>query len=310
MKQYCVPAKIGYGVVPDVLVLGNGINRCFGELDWEELLRRKQYRECEQRRLKNMPYPLRAVVETSDCVDKAVESLSDRLCSGVIEREQKELLGLYLGMDYDAILTTNYSYEAEKALCMEFSCKRGTRNKYRKSTRTGNTLDERLGLYKYNAIEYGGVVKDIWHIHGEGARPNSMVLGHYYYGKLTARIENYIGEFMRRYMFCQTKKLDFQPYSWIDYFMLGNIYMVGIGMDLSEIDLWWLINCKKNFNQKYGTGAIKWYEPNLERLDGFCKKEVAKAYGIHIKTKRVKGANGYKAYYEKLVGTVKRDMEE
>lgn len=87
---------------------------------------------------------------------------------------------------------------------------------------------------------------------------------------------------------------DFQPYSWIDYFLLGNLYIVGFGLDPGELDLWWLIKCKaRNFDDQ---GRIYWYEPSINENGNFAKKELANIY--HIKIEREKPPNEeYINYY-------------
>ena len=40
-------------------------------------------------------------------------------------------------------------------------------------------------------------------------------------------------------------RLDEPSGCWLDSFVLGNVNILGLGMDFSELDLWWLLNRKK-----------------------------------------------------------------
>jgi hypothetical protein len=73
-----------------------------------------------------------------------------------------------------------------------------------------------------------------------------------------------------------------------NFFMLGNVYIVGLGMSLSEMDLWRLINCKKrNFPDK----KVTLYKPDIQTEE----KLLAEAYGVIVITD---GNDGdYCAYY-------------
>ena len=45
----------------------------------------------------------------------------------------------------------------------------------------------------------------------------------------------------------------FTPKSWIDSFILGNVYILGFGYDFSEVDLWRLLNRNKRQNIVHGS---------------------------------------------------------
>lgn len=57
--------------------------------------------------------------------------------------------------------------------------------------------------------------------------------------------------------------------SWIDYFIMGDIYVLGFGFDFSEFDLWWLLNRK--YNEKASHGKLYFFEP--EQDEGKTEKE-------------------------------------
>ena len=97
------------------------------------------------------------------------------------------------------------------------------------------------------------------------------------------------------------KQEDLEARSWIDWFMLGNVHIAGSGMSLSEMDLWWLINCKKRI---YPNTTVTLYKPDIrteERL-------LAEAYGVIIKDDGYAGS--YRAYYRDVCERLKAQISE
>jgi hypothetical protein len=303
MKLYELP-KIEYGKTPNILLLGNGINNCFGCTSWCKMIEKIGGSEYDKyfEKIKNMPYPMQVIVATNDGVDRAIDLMSEELLHSQPSDAHKNLLDKYIDIPFDAVLTTNYTYEIEKTIDADFECKIKCVSKYRKTTFEGNDAQKQFGLFKFMNEKYKDSMRNIWHIHGEAARPSSMVLGHYYYGNLLSEIHSYVPKCISRYRGCQQHKTAFRPLSWIDYFLLGNVYIVGFGMNLSEMDIWWLINQKKrNFSD---CGKIYFYEPNLDGEGKFDIKMLAEAYGVEVHTKPVMKDSDYLPYYAELPGII------
>lgn len=295
-------------------LLGNGINRSFNTGSWNDLLSDMScdsYDDEEYELIKELSYPLQALLITGDNVDEGIDLVADKLLDvDVVEQEQKEIINNLLSLLFDAVFTTNYTYEIEKIINPSFSCKKSRRCEYRfySDVKRMSNLDRQFGIYRYMNVDSLKTFPNIWHIHGEAGLPNSMVLGHYYYGKLMYAIQNYIPTFIRRYKGMQKSGV-FKPKSWIDYFMIGNVYILGLGLDPSEMDLWWLINCKKRFNNNHsGKGRVYWYEPNLNDVKSFAKKQLADANDIKVKTDVV-GMDEYKEYYSGIYKIIERNMK-
>ena len=66
--------------------------------------------------------------------------------------------------------------------------------------------------------------------------------------------------------------------SWIDSFILGDIYVLGFGFGLSEFDLWWLLNRKKR--EKAAHGKVYFYEPGGDKFNE--KFELLKLLNVEI----------------------------
>ncbi len=291
---------------PNILLLGNGINRAFGESSWEDVINGLSTGEfdCAQKWMKEinkLPFGLQTVVISSDSVSDGMCRLSKKLMPHKLKDDHALLLRSLASLPFDAVLTTNYSYEIETALQPDFIVKSGCSSKYRKKTMDGNKSQEQFGLFRY----YDVAGRNIWHIHGEAAHPSSMVMGHYYYGKILSEIQKRIPNLIREYKIACKNGKQFIPRSWVDYFMIGNVHVLGFGMDPSEMDIWWLVNCKKrNFP---GKGRIFFYEPNLERENRFAVKALCETFDIWYDDARANGKKQYVLYYNDVVnrlGTV------
>jgi hypothetical protein len=118
-----------------------------------------------------------------------------------------------------------------------------------------------------------------------------MILGHYYYGKLLAKMQKNSSNIIARYKGCRKRKQAMDIRSWLEYFLIGDVYIVGCGLVLSEMDLWWLINCKK---RNFPESKVVLYKPDLTLEE----RMLADAYGVRIKDGGFTG--DYKEYYEKI----------
>lgn len=285
--------EIPYGKTPEVLVLGNGINRAFSFASWDELISEictVKLTEEQKKSLKDVPYPLQPVILTEDHVGTGMKKISGQLSDLQPSEAEKEMLRLVKNLPVDAILTTNYTYELEKALEESFISVPGRKCKYRQKAFESGSKEIDLALHTYM-----NVISDmpIWHIHGEASKADSMIIGHYYYGKLLSKIQQYIKVLIRRSEGNAKREQGMIYRSWIDYFMLGNVTIVGLGMDLSEMDLWWLVNCKK---RHFPDTTVTFYCPDIKPE----QKMLAEAYGMIVKTEGLVG-DDYKKYYNEIL---------
>ena len=296
---------IKYNKIPNVLLLGNGVNKSFKSPSWSELIESITTGEYDDKIkcIEKMPYPLQPVVLSSDGMDDVCTVVSEKMLSIEPEDEQKSILSSFVNLGFDAILTTNYSYEIEKSISDDFCCNIGKPCKWRYRTIDGNKNEEQFGIYKYIEINIDSSTSRIWHIHGEAARSKSIVLDHYRYGKLLSVMQQYSSKVLSRYKGCNKNASDFQPYSWLDYFLIGNVYICAFGMDLSEYDIWWLLNCKKRNFKDFGN--VYYFEPNITTdKKKFNKMALAKSYGVELVDEGFDG--NYKHFYLENVEQIKR----
>lgn len=288
--------------IPKVLLLGNGINRAFGASSWDDIIDNLSRGEFDTSpafadAICKLPNSLRTVVISSDSVHNGMKQVSKTLMPKALDDGHRSMIRNCCDLGFDTILTTNYSYEIEKALFPDFNLKQGTSSKYRMYTNEGNEPQKQFGIYKYFEIDGNR----IWHIHGEAAMPKSMILGHYYYGKLLSEIQNRVPKFIRSYKMAISKGISVAYKSWIDYFLVGDMHIIGLSLDPSEMDLWWLINCKKrNFSD---CGKIYLYEPNMDDDKHIALRMLADTFGIKYEDCHVKGGE-YREYYESVVKSI------
>lgn len=288
------PLNNKYGHVPKVLLLGNGINRAYDYASWDDLIesiRTKDLTEEEKECMKNVPYPLQPVILTGDHLGTGMSEIAESLAALRADPEEETLLRAIASLPADAILTTNYTYELEKALEPRARFRPGKPNRFRTTAYAEAGKYDTRQLHTYFSVMEG--VAPIWHIHGEAARPDTMVIGHYYYGKLLSKLQQHVSSAIVRHKITSARQSDMEMRSWLDYFLTGDVHIVGLGMSLSEMDLWWLVNCKK---RNFPDTKVTLYKPDIRPEE----KLLAEAYGVTVVTDGLVD-NDYKAYYKALI---------
>lgn len=293
--------RIEYEEVPNVLLLGNGINRLYKFASWDTLIQSIRTKELSQEQkdaLEKMPYPLRPIVLTEDHLGSKMKEIAPELTALRAPAEEEQMLRELIELPFNAILTTNYTYELEKAIHPDFKCAVGRMCKMRHMTYACGHKNEVKQLYTYFEGVRDG--QSVWHIHGEAAKPQTMVLGHYFYGKLLSLMQSYISILQRRYHGNLSRKQGMDCHSWIDLFMLGNVYIVGQGMDLSELDLWWLINCKR---RHFPSTNITLYKSHIKPE----QKLLCDTYHVKVISKK-REDTGYTEYYHDIIDQLRREL--
>lgn len=239
---------------PQVLLLGNGINQLNGGASWNDFLRAIATKQeivdgiISVEALK-CPETLKAILVTEDHVDVAMQDYCNRIA---FQEQSEQVCVLYkklLTLGFDDVLTTNYTYELEIAALPSKKMSCYQIKKRMCHTNAVKQADKKYLLHTYNQLTVDGCVNRVWHIHGEARKPDSTVLGHYYYGNLLCKIK----EFLHRRNYAGNKEIQ----SWVDSFIMGDVYVLGFGFGFSELDLWWLLNRKAR--EKTATGKVYFY---------------------------------------------------
>ena len=284
-----------------VIFYGNGINRAFQGDSWEALVKlvANKY-ECEYSYddIKKLPFPMQIIIASDDHVDAAMRDISKELNLPICE-EQTDLMKKLLEIPVDNYITTNYTFELEQESV--FSPSIAEYRKKRAYTKSVTKKDKQFNLFQHYLV---GENKKVWHIHGDISIPSSVIMGNYYYGKLLHEIENYVPNFMRRHGYSDKHGTPFSEYSWVDSFLSKDVYMLGFGIDLSEIDIWWLIGCKK---RNFPKTNVYMYIPEKD-LDAM-KTALLELHGIKL-IKYIPFNKDYKEYYSLVLDDLIRTIKE
>lgn len=298
---------------PQVLLLGNGINLAYGGVSWSDLLKTISVRDDISETL-HCPMPLQAILYTNNDIKSAMEDQKHKLFGSLATEEQKVFLQSILACGFDEILTTNYSYELEMAALGETIIDERPLKKMSDHTAKVSRVESKYLLHTYNRVDYSGKENHIWHIHGEARKPDSMILGHYYYANLLGKMVKYAADNENRYENNAKLGRETEINSWLDAFILGDVYVLGFTLDVSEFDLWWLLNRK--LREKAPHGRVFFFEPYS---GGFNEKiELLKLLDVEHLDCNVKRPDRndphktdiYREFYDQSLIKIKKMMNE
>ena len=253
---------------PAVLLVGNGLNRCMGDTNtWLNAILRLTKDDGILDSDKDMNYSIRATVTTDENENDRWEKYA-ALFGKEFKYIDNPLLKNLLQIPFEAILTTNYTYELENALDPNY-VPSSDKEKIACTTAADYTpVDKQPDsvrlLNTFNRISNGNRDMDIWHIHGEVREPCSMILTHEEYGRLVYELVANEQDKPK------SNIISFE--SWIDYFIYGDLYVLGQGIDFAEFDLWWLLSRRHREGERAGKAIF--YSPQ-EKGKIFTKIEDA-----------------------------------
>lgn len=291
---------------PNVLLLGNGILKSLAELnnlksiEWIDYiisLSEKVINE-EKSKLDGCPYPLLTSIlapySDTDRQNKYLEKYK------TMEFKDNSILRDLVSLNFDSILTTNYTYEIENCFKSNYSNLQSKNNYYKIISNDNKQL-----LHTYNQFKDS---PPIWHIHGELRNKSSIIGTHDEYARLINKIvqENKANE--NKYYF-DNNSLKYS--SWIDYFLMSNLYIVGFDFNFSELDLWWLLN--RRMREKADIGKIYFYEPLFSGEDDNSKKLFAlekmnvecMTFDFELKEDK----SNFGVFYKKAIDDIKKKLK-
>jgi hypothetical protein len=301
----------------NTILFGNGINRLTpSNISWDELLiRLKGERKFNNGALPNTMIYERIILEKPNKNQKIVESESltkfeiAELMSGI--QPNKQYLELF-NLDANHYLTTNYDYGFLN------SVKDFNKDYESVDLSTEEVYSIRRERKIKNEVEL--IEKHIWHIHGEILKPSSIMLGLDHYCGSIGKIDSYIkggysysknGKRVKEESI-ETKFSEnkFNCSSWIELFFTSNIHIVGLGLDFSEIDLWWILN--KRARLKNG----KLHNVIQNEIYFYCdwiseeKAGLLESLNVTIVRKELSDSpNKYDEFYTKVAKSIKEKIE-
>lgn len=280
----------------------NGINRLSNrEASWAHVLRALRGPNAspvELEYLKHKPFALvyEEVLLSGPSADKQSDEqeMKKRIAKLVNGLSTNEFHRRVMKSGVKHVLTSNYDYGFERAS--------GHRHE-RKSLMREN---------KYSVFRRRSAGSTyVWHIHGESGAPNSITLGYDQYsgylqklrGHATADRESDSGSPFKRgdRAFDTT---DGTVYSWLDVFLKDNIHIVGLGLDYTEIDLWWALTYKARLKARgWAVGKTTFHDWHFDRPDeqSLAKRSLLKALAVEVVPRDCSG--GYEPAYDTFIKT-------
>jgi len=297
---------------PKVLLLGNGLNRCFGGMSWTDLIYKFPNGQIIPQG-SNIPMPMQIILATDGEVSTNLQKEKESMYGSVPNKEFSQVLNSLLSICFDDILTTNYSYELEQVILGNNQVSNHILKNLSSHTSAVSQTDVKYLLHSFNKVKDNR----IWHIHGEARKPDSIIIGHYYYGKLLWKIQSHIDKKCvgnNSYLKCRNHGRNISIDSWVDPFILGDVYVLGFGFDLSELDLWWLLNRKKK-EKANPHGKVYFYEPRLGnkfderiRLLQLMDVEVIDC-GIEILPSDKDKDKAFRMFYQKAIADISKRIK-
>lgn len=285
---------------PNVLLFGNGLSINAGGIKTDKLIDDLWNNgKVLKKDLENEPFPMQIIIATNDNVDNACADISKRMIDDAFYKgKDLSLINRYMNLGFDAYLTTNYSYEAEHSLTQDYE-------KYKVHTSSVNRNEGKYFLHSFYRIPNDTSYTDIWHIHGEARNKSSIVIGQYYYGNLVHRYIDYLKKQKRFAYVDENEKI--VPKSWIDFFIFGNVYIVGISLSFSEFDLWWLLNRKKR--ETYRHGKVYYFKSKKDNMDKQLQN-MLELYDVEIIEDKSETDINDEKYYDKFYKWVYNYLKE
>ena len=273
--------------LPSVLFLGNGINHN-DNFTWNSVIEKTAEKKENTSLLKNgesfqVPNTILSFALCSDDDTKRHSTYIDAFKE--YDHKPNEQLNKLLDNPFDAILTTNYTYEIECHYKSNYAAITDD-SKSRYALKTAD--DSKYLIHTYNRFQNS---PPIWHVHGELRRKSSMILSHDEYARLIGEIVSHnkqLGNGIEKYY------NSFKAKSWVDYFIVGNVFFLGYSLDFSELDIWWLLGRK--LRERAPVGNVFFYDPASEQ--NRYKHEVLKMKGFNVETLGYEIYDDYKPFNE------------
>lgn len=294
---------------PKVLLLGNGLDRMVSrstKYSWDELLKKLASREVKKKE-KDIPYTVFATA-VCDQDDKERQRKIKEAFEGY-EYPENDLLNQFLPLGFDAILTTNYTYEVENSMDPAYASLKDKTRKAETFHRDKNGKKRKESscmLQTYNLLNRKENKPSIWHIHGELRNPNSVILTHDNYGRLIGKIVDYLRQNGNRYQE-DYSSLEFR--SWIDYLLMGDVYIVGQGFDFSEFDLWWMLS--RRMRENADIGKVIFYEAFSQKDKS--KQEMLKTMDIDVRNLdfyKIEEDFPYQTFYNAVISDLQKEINQ
>ena len=198
------------------------------------------------------------------------------------------------------ILTTNYDYAIEGA--------------YKNSDgKPVDSISRKYNLFRRRTC--GNT--NVWHIHGEAEYSPSIIMGYDRYAGTLQRMRQYLKTGYRGYHSPFKKQCrDFDSkdrglvYSWIDIFLRDDIHIIGLTLDYSEIDLWWILY-EKARQRNYGKTKAKTYYYHFDKGNDSLevRGRLKSLEALDVRIKRIPTSDGYPKAWDSIICELQKPVK-
>ena len=322
------------------LLIGNGLNRVENDsIKWDDLIKKpvEQYLEDNDRRFVDIPrmsYPLKfeCIVnflneesgQNNEGLYNSIKSqIIDELNAAVKDKTiNHEISKLLKEIHPNSIITTNYDTQLEKVFASK-----GKLYEY------SNTLKKKMNSEKHDETNLvltktatlGKV--DFYHMHGISVAPKTICLGYEHYVRIIAMLRKKIGcdsKNSRLIKVLRNEYIKSVSPTYLAKFFNSNVYIVGLGLNEEEIDLWWIL-CYRAYlyfsniegARKLINNRIVYYDVHTHKTtqDGYSyeydylkQKEALFKY-MHVEYRKELVKDNYKESYIKVLKEIIEENE-
>ena len=284
----------------NTVLFGNGLNRISERsVSWNDLLNKlKGDKPFKNNILPNTMVYERIFMEkhkpsSSEQADEL--KIKQTIADAMKDQGSNELFDLLVKMNIENYLTTNYDYAFEKAIKLE---------------PTKLSTEEIYSLRRNRSYKTKDSIKSLWNLHGEIDHPKSIMLGLDHYVGSVSKIDSYIkGKYKHMIkgksnsvlpMVDKIQRNEFCHTSWIDLFFSSNVHIIGLSLDYSETDIWWLLNKRARF---VVDGIVKnkiyFYTDNITQE----KEGLLKSFNVEVVKRNTLNAD-YKGMYRAAIKSI------
>ncbi len=260
------------------IFLGNGINRLTnGNLGWNDIMNKLAKDIDGGELLKHKDYvPFTLIYEgfsskSSENSQRGATPLKKKVADLLSVMQFNIFHKRFMNLGINHIITTNYDYSLEKSVS-EYLEPEYFRD------------EKRYSVFRRAKIEN----TNIWHIHGEVADAATITLGHEQYSGQLENLRNHLkskkkSPFRNRVDNFEDSDL---KYSWGDVFLRDEIHIVGFSLDYSEIDIWWLLTFKAQYESRFeitcGQTVFHYWSDKIRDESDRGKIELLKSLKVEV----------------------------
>jgi hypothetical protein len=282
------------------LLIGNGINRVTNhDASWEHVLNALVPGAPSGQALehiKHKPFALvyEEILLTRLSNDKSVDepAMKSQIARLVGGLHFNDFHRRVMDSALRHVITTNYDYGFEKAARQDYP-------------RSHLMRESKYSVFRRRAVGD----KFVWHIHGEVEAPTTITLGYDQYSGYLQKLRTYATADRESKNGSPFKmgNMDFDHvpgtvYSWLDVFLRDDIHIVGLGLDYTEIDLWWAVTYKaRKKAQGLPVGRTfyhDWYVGEVKE-QALARRSLLRALSVEVLPRDC--ADGFENSYETFI---------